>query len=113
MGSSVIQVIQRAAGAAVDARSLMPAVGTCRNAGGIVHLVNMAAFTASYIVCIRASVRAVLAAVAELAGAYGAVNQKPERDRTRPLARRYAFGSGSSGSRSPMALTTSRTTLDL
>jgi hypothetical protein len=73
----------------------------------------MAAFATRYVICIRATVRAVVAAIAKIAGAHGAVDQKPERDRTRPLARRYAFGSGSSGSRSPMALTTSKTTLDL
>ena len=109
----MIQVVQRAPGAAVDPRAFMSAVGTGRNAGGVFDLVNMAARAARYVVCVRASVRAVLTAIAKIAGAYGTVDQKPERDRARPLARRYAFGSGSSGSRSPTALTTSRTTLDL
>ena len=113
MRPGVIQIVQGATGAAVDACAFMPAVGTRRDAVGVVDLPDMAAFATRYVICIRATVRAVVAAIAKIARAHGTVDKKPERDRTRPLARRYAFGSGSSGSRSPMALTTSSTTLDL
>ena len=109
----MVQVAQRASGAAVYPCALLPAVGTLRDAVGVFDFEHMTASEARRVVGVRASVRAVLAAIAKIGGAHGAMHQKPERDRTRPLARRYAFGSGSSGSRSPTALTTSSATLDL
>ena len=88
MRSSVIQIVQWAPGAAVYARTPMPAVGARRNAGSVFHLVNTAARATRYIVGFGAAVWAVAATITEIRGAHGTVNQKPERDRTRPFARR-------------------------
>ena len=88
VGTGIVQVVERASGAALDAPALAAAVGTGRNAVGVFDLVHMAAGDAGYVVRIRTPMRSVLPAIAQVFGSNGAMDQQPERDGSRPLARR-------------------------
>ena len=87
VGAHVIQVVQTAMRAAVDGVLPGAAVRAGARRVGIPNGALVPALPARHIVGIRAATRAVRAPVAQVVLVDGPMDQKPERDRMRPLIR--------------------------
>ena len=87
MRTGFIEVVEPASIATVDGTLPRAALRTRRGYVCVLHGAHQATDAARHVVRIRAAARAIGAAITELVGVQGTMNQQPERDRMRPLIR--------------------------
>jgi hypothetical protein len=83
----VIEVIEPATRATVDGEPERAAMRAGARRVGIVHRALVPTLLAPYVVGVWAAARAVRAAVAQILGVDGPIDEQPEGDRMRPLIR--------------------------